>query len=198
MLLSLNTLEKRNLLNACLYWQSLETQPSNVWHTHGDAGGDAPLTHRWVFRQLKLFGHNSVDAFHIQPLSEQISSRVLTHVSSTSQVKSTRSWQDFGLPLTLTAMSTGPLLGFPSGLMDTTLILTTCPGQYLGLSIWMKMAKHLGTKCSSVLLEKTSTPLMCPLTFRKQGLRWLDSLCWIYNGNHSVQEDLNVCDYFWL
>lgn len=46
-------------------------------HTHVDLGDDPPLTHWRVFRQPKLFGHDTVDAFHSQPLSEQVSSGIL-------------------------------------------------------------------------------------------------------------------------
>lgn len=48
-------------------------------HTHGDVGGGAPLTHWRVVRQLELFGHHAMDGVHIQPLSEQVSSWILTH-----------------------------------------------------------------------------------------------------------------------
>lgn len=54
-------------------------------HTHGDVGGDAPLTHWRVVRQLELFGHHAMDAVHIQPLSEQVSSWILTHTSDIRQ-----------------------------------------------------------------------------------------------------------------
>lgn len=50
-------------------------------HTHVDVGDDAPLTQGRVFRQLKLIGHDSVDAVHSQPLSEQVSSRILRHTA---------------------------------------------------------------------------------------------------------------------
>lgn len=95
-------------------------------HTHVDVGEDAPLTHRRVCRQLKLFGHDSVDAVHSQPPSEQVSPRILRHTTEMSLPTPTLSWP-FGL--TLMVMLTGLWLGFQSGRRDTTLILTTCPGQ---------------------------------------------------------------------
>lgn len=63
----------------------MEPRRVNVHHTHGDVGGDAPLTHWRVVRQLELFGHDAMDGVHIQPLSEQVSSWILTHTAEIRQ-----------------------------------------------------------------------------------------------------------------
>lgn len=84
---------------------------SKMCHTHLDVGDDAPLTHGWVFRQLKLLGDDSVDAVHSQPPSEQVSSRILRH---TAEIRtSCQRW--IGAALGLLTHSDGDVHGVVDG-----------------------------------------------------------------------------------
>lgn len=47
--------------------------------TYIDCSDNGPFPQRRIFRQLKVFGHDAEDAVQRQPLSEQVSPRILEH-----------------------------------------------------------------------------------------------------------------------
>lgn len=68
-----------------VWWKAGEVS-GEVQHTHADCGDDGPFTQRWIVRQLELFGRHPEDAVHVQPLSQQVSLRVLIRQKAVCRV----------------------------------------------------------------------------------------------------------------